>query len=227
VLQAFDRTCANVHLRLSHSSRVASSDSGIYARSVSTSCRRARNRLRTPSGRLSPPGWRYAPVGSQGTAPGSSRKGELSVSTDTVRSFELLQGGQLSRAQKNEARLFCLNIVRNPAYREALLRDAIARKLPPPIELEILRHAWGKPPDRLEVGRPGDFAELEELSSEQLVERAQGVISLLRSPELAVVAGISEAEAKTQTDNALAARIRKAERLSAREIAERVAAERS
>jgi hypothetical protein len=123
---------------------------------------------------------------------------EQKQSDDAVRSFELVQGNRLSRAQKNEARLFALSVVRDPTYRQNLLRDARARKLAPALEITIMAYAWGKPADKLEISLPQ--AELQELTNEQLLSRVREIGEALESgaaSEAAIAEGIAAAEQRT------------------------------
>jgi hypothetical protein len=80
-----------------------------------------------------------------------------------------------SYAQRNEARLFALQIVRDRAYREALLKAARARTLPAAVETTLLAYAYGRPTERVELGRPGSFSELEGMSNKDLVLRARAL----------------------------------------------------
>jgi hypothetical protein len=88
--------------------------------------------------------------------------------------------GRLSAAQRNESRIFALSVVRNPKYQKNLLDAAIARTLPPQIELAMLAYAWGKPPDRIEVGTPGSFSSYEDLPVDALADRAEHLARVLR-----------------------------------------------
>lgn len=88
----------------------------------------------------------------------------------------------LGRAQKNEARLFALTILRDPEYQAATLAAARRRELPPAIEQAIMHYGWGKPVAQMEVGAPGAFAsELEELSTSDLAARAELLAATLRA----------------------------------------------
>jgi hypothetical protein len=111
-------------------------------------------------------------------------------------SFEVIDGGRLSNAQRNEARLFALQIVRDPAVRTRLLEQARSGRLPPPIMLMLFHYAYGKPPDRLEIGRGPD---LSELSEEQLMARIEAVKSALNGESKTLTAeGAAAAEPVAQ-----------------------------
>lgn len=78
--------------------------------------------------------------------------------------------------------MFALELVRDPIYRENLLRAMRDRTVPAAVEIRILEYAYGKPTERVEVGKPGEFDdELEELSSEALVQRARLIVETLES----------------------------------------------
>ena len=111
---------------------------------------------------------------------------------------------RLSGAQQNEARIFALRLVRDPVYRAVLLRDWRARKLHPAIEQMIYAYAWGRPPERIELGRIGESDELQHLSKEELAARARALAELILQvpPE-----PMPEAVATELTDAALCKRI--------------------
>jgi hypothetical protein len=91
-------------------------------------------------------------------------------------------GKRIGTVQRNEARMFALELVRDPIYRENLLRAMRDRTVPAAVEIRILEYAYGKPTERVEVGKPGEFDdELEELSSEALVQRARLIVETLES----------------------------------------------
>lgn len=121
-------------------------------------------------------------------------------STTTVLPSE--KGGSLSRAQRNEARLFALTILRDPLYQQGLLAAARKRELAPAVEIAIMHYGWGKPPDKVEVGAPGAF-DLEDLPAAALADRAETLARTLRlvprPPQEE-----DRAAASAQTDEALA-----------------------
>ena len=86
---------------------------------------------------------------------------------------ERLGESRLAYAQRNEARLFALAIVRDKEYREALLKAARDRTLPAAVETTLLAYAYGKPTERIELGRPGAFEDLTSLSPSELAQRAR------------------------------------------------------
>lgn len=88
----------------------------------------------------------------------------------------------LQVATRREAQLFALQIVRDPEYRKALLTCAKARVLPPAIEAMLWHYAYGKPAERLELGRIGDTEALDHLSKEELAERARLLHLALSAP---------------------------------------------
>jgi len=88
---------------------------------------------------------------------------------------ERLGESRLAYAQRNEARLFALAIVRDKEYREALLKAARDRTLPAAVETTLLAYAYGKPTERIELGRPGAFEDLTSLSPSELAQRARAL----------------------------------------------------
>jgi len=80
---------------------------------------------------------------------------------------------------RSEARLFALQIVRDPGYRSRLMEKARAGRLPPPIEEMLWAYAYGRPPERMEIGPPGAFQELEDLPMPALALRAKQVAEFL------------------------------------------------
>lgn len=103
-------------------------------------------------------------------------------------------GSPLGRAQRNEAKLFALQIVRDPEYRSGLLRAARARKLPPAIETMLWHYAYGKPVEKIDIGLSTD--ELEEMSDLELAKRAAMLAAVLSRTQ-------DEVEARAATDEAL------------------------
>jgi hypothetical protein len=115
---------------------------------------------------------------------------------ENVRPFEVVQGGgNLSRAQKHEARLFALQVVRDPAYRARLLQDARHGKLPPAVHTMLWHYAYGKPVEQIEVRE----SSLEDLSNEELAMRARAIADGL------LQARLTEEEAVESTDRELRA----------------------
>lgn len=86
---------------------------------------------------------------------------------------------RLGEARRNEARIFALQIVRDPAYRTNLLLAARNRTIPPGIESLLWHYAFGKPVETVEVGRIGE-SNYEELSREALINRAVELADRLR-----------------------------------------------
>jgi hypothetical protein len=119
--------------------------------------------------------------------------------------FELLTGAKrLSRAQKDEARLFALSVVRDEQYKKNVLARARTGRLAPVVEVTIMAYAWGKPPERIEFGRSD--MELSELSTEELAARAIALAKALLTPNglSALAAGeLQQRNAQEQTDAAL------------------------
>jgi len=75
-----------------------------------------------------------------------------------------------------EARHFSLQIVRDEDYRKNLLVYAKARMLAPALEIMLWHYAYGKPPDRLELGTGSAASlDLEGLSKEELAARARAL----------------------------------------------------
>lgn len=116
-------------------------------------------------------------------------------------------GNKLSEAQRSEARLFCLKILRDPEYREMLHKRAIAGVLPPAMESMLWHYAYGKPPDRIEIGLLGGEADLEHLSAAELAERAQALAQALLQPAAPPSPEAQEAQAAKQVDAQLEKRI--------------------
>jgi hypothetical protein len=75
----------------------------------------------------------------------------------------------------SEARHFAREIVEDPEYRAQLLIRARKGYLAPALECMLWDRAWGKPPERIEIGRIGE-SELEKLSDQQLLTYAQRVV---------------------------------------------------
>ena len=76
-----------------------------------------------------------------------------------------------------EARVFARSLVNDPEYRKKLLEDLRARRLAPQLESMLWAYAWGKPPDRIEVGRIGEEEALMGLSNDDLIARLEAVKS--------------------------------------------------
>jgi hypothetical protein len=120
-----------------------------------------------------------------------------------VTTLDRIPSPRVALAQRQEARLFALMIVRDPVYRANLLVAAQTRTIAPAVEIALLAYAYGKPTERVEVGRPGDFSDLEDLSPEQLAARAQALVNVLvndvaaETPEGRTDAAITAADAFT------------------------------
>jgi hypothetical protein len=82
-------------------------------------------------------------------------------------------------AARNEARLFALAIVRDPEYRNNLMSAMRDRTVPAAVENTILAYAYGKPTERVEVGKPGEFEELDDLSDAALLAHGQLLLGVL------------------------------------------------
>lgn len=97
------------------------------------------------------------------------------------------------RVRRNEARQFALEVVRDPAYRRNFRARALSGKLAPALEITLLAYAWGKPPQRLEIGLPGDFEDrLDEMTPDQLAARARLLAAALEGQEDAVQELVSD-----------------------------------
>jgi hypothetical protein len=72
--------------------------------------------------------------------------------------------GTLNKATR-EAKVFCASVVDDPVYQANIRRRALAGELAPGIETMLWYYAKGKPVDRQEVGKPGEFSHL---SNEEL-----------------------------------------------------------
>jgi len=119
----------------------------------------------------------------------------------------------LSPVQKREAQLFALEVIRDPEYRANLKKAAIARTLAPAVEIRLLEYAYGKPPEKIELGRPGAFSRLDDLGPEGLAERASLLVLALRGSEEAAaeLAADATAEAQADLDELVSAKAKKAE----------------
>lgn len=91
----------------------------------------------------------------------------------------------IHKASRNEARIFALALVRDPVYRQNLMKAMRDRTVPAAVETTILAYAYGKPTERVEVGRPGDFEDLEDLSDEALLHRSRMIVGVLEGDEQA------------------------------------------
>lgn len=120
----------------------------------------------------------------------------------TVAAFEQSEAAQrrLQESQRNEARTLALSIVRDPEYQQNLLLHARARLLHPQMETTLWAYAYGKPPDRIEIGRIGDTAHLEDLSKEELAQRCVQLIDFLKT---GLDGSFEPVPAQAQTDSAL------------------------
>lgn len=87
-------------------------------------------------------------------------------------------------AERNEARLFALRIVRDPAYQANLIVRARTGSLPPAVETRLMEYAWGKPTERLEIGSPGSFEDLSDLPTGALLEKAKSLTLRVAALEL-------------------------------------------
>ena len=138
-----------------------------------------------------------------------------------VLSFEVAQSAaqqgrleKLSEAQKDEARLYSLRLVRDPVYRKVLLHDLRARKVSGTIEAMVWAYAYGRPPERIEIGRIGDTDLLDGLSREELAARAKALSNwILEQPsEEETEPELSEKEAQSEVNHILANRLAKPRR---------------
>jgi hypothetical protein len=75
----------------------------------------------------------------------------------------------LTLLQRNEAKNFALQVVRDPLYRERLMKRAQMGVLAPAVEQLLWHYAYGKPADRVEISRGPDLSDLTE---EELADRA-------------------------------------------------------
>ena len=126
------------------------------------------------------------------------------------------QGGssRVHATQRAEARFFAQQIVRDPLYRQNLLLACQKRTVAPAVEIRLMEYAWGKPTEHIEIGEPGDFGALEDLSAEDLALRAEALAAALRRgagadadvPESATLCASTDA-ALAQADTFRAARV--------------------
>ena len=120
---------------------------------------------------------------------------------------------RLSSAQRVEAQIFALQIIRDPAYRARLLADARARALDPRIETLLWHYGIGVPTTHIELGRPGDFDDLADLTNEELAARASAAVVALLSPVSGPPSSEEQALAEHEVDAALQERSEQAARM--------------
>jgi len=77
-----------------------------------------------------------------------------------------------------EIREAARRLVSDPIYWRKLRADLRKRKVHPHVETTLLAYAFGKPVDRIEVGRVGDFSHM---SDEELVAQFQAMARSLRA----------------------------------------------
>lgn len=82
----------------------------------------------------------------RGRKPGTPKSGGRKKGTPNKITVEV-------RAAANE-------LVDNPKYRAKLQRDLVRRKVHPTIEQMLWHYGKGKPVERVESGKPGDFSQL-------------------------------------------------------------------
>ena len=78
-----------------------------------------------------------------------------------------------------EIKQFCQDLLSSEKYRQRLKRDVEQRKVAPAIEALLFAYAWGKPVERLELARPGGFADLARMSDAELKAHAAALIEKL------------------------------------------------
>jgi hypothetical protein len=89
-----------------------------------------------------------------GKAPGTLA--ELLGTPDPRPEPEQPQDDFQSLAEIGDAEKFCKAIVATREFRQYIMHGIALGDLPPAVVTRILDHAWGKPPDKLEVtGRDG------------------------------------------------------------------------
>ena len=59
-----------------------------------------------------------------------------------------------------EVRAAAAALVDDPQYRQKLLHDMRKRRVSPPVEVMLWAYACGKPVERVEIGRAGDFSKM-------------------------------------------------------------------
>ena len=124
---------------------------------------------------------------------------------------ERISGGRAAAAQRNEARIFALQVVRDPVYRKNLLLAAQQRTLAPAVETTLLAYAYGRPTERVELGRPGAFDELTDLSTSDLAARARLIVSAAAALSESETLEGEALEAAARTNEALAVSTKSAE----------------
>jgi hypothetical protein len=119
----------------------------------------------------------------------TSRPGSSILSTRCMKSLfeslglsdppqETLQPVPTVPLTKATAKAFCRELLASPEYRMSLVGRMISGELPPALECKIWEYAYGRPVDRVEID--DKRGKLEELSSEQLEERAMKLMMLAR-----------------------------------------------
>jgi hypothetical protein len=82
-----------------------------------------------------------------------------------------------------EGQAFALRIINDAQYQENLLRAARNRLLPSGLEVTLLHYAFGRPTERMELGPPGSFKELQGLTEKELATRARHLADLIEGAE--------------------------------------------
>ena len=79
-----------------------------------------------------------------------------------------------------EIRKLAQGLVSDPIYLNRLKHDLRKRKVHPQVEVTLLAYAFGKPVDRVEIGRVGDFSRL---SDDELMAQFEATVAMLRGTE--------------------------------------------
>ena len=100
----------------------------------------------------------------------------------------------------SEARVLARQIVNDPLYRASLRERAIKGYLAPGLESLLWAYAYGKPPERVELGRIGeaDLNTIDRLTDQELAERAHELAAALAEPEALAA---PEATAEDEREN--------------------------
>ena len=78
-----------------------------------------------------------------------------------------------------EAREFCLEIVRDPIYRENLKTRARGGTLAPQVEVLILHYAWGRPTEKVQIETVA-ARDLSNMTHEEMLARAKYIADVLQ-----------------------------------------------
>jgi hypothetical protein len=125
---------------------------------------------------------------------GPSQSEASSISPSEAVSLERFQDSRKRYAERNEARLFALRVVRDPLYQENVLSRARQGNLPPAVETRLMEYAWGKPTETIEISSQSD--DLSSLPTGMLLEKARSLAIRVAALEIEESASLSEDKRK-------------------------------